>query len=107
MDLSADEKEIYDYLKSYSKQYISAIEVCRRAGGKRRFQEDPNWALRILPRMIEKGAVETDSLGHYRIRDEEEEEEEEAKPKKKNKRWVAPHIERILKQSGKKFDGID
>ncbi len=103
MDLTADEKEIYDYLKSYSKQYISDREICRRAGGKRRFQEDPHWAFRALPRMVEKGAVETDSLGHYRLKDEEE----ETKPKKKNKRWVAPHIERILKQSGKKFDGID
>ena len=103
MDLSADEKEICDYLKSYSKQYISGREICRRAGGKRRFQEDPHWAFRALPRMIEKGVVETDSLGHYRLRGEEE----ETKSKKKNKRWVAPHIERILKQSGKKFDGID
>ena len=103
MDLSADEKDIYDYLKSYSKQYISGREVCRRAGGKRRFQEDPHWAFRILPRMIEKGAVEADSLGHYRLRDDGE----ETKPNKKNKRWVAPHIERILRQSGKKFDGID
>ena len=103
MDLSADEKEIYDYLKSYSKQYISGREVCRRAGGKRRFQEDPNWAFRVLPRMIEKGAVETNSTGHYRIKGEEE----ETISKKKKKRWVAPHIERILRQSGKKFDGID
>ena len=103
MDLSSDEKEIYDFVKSYSNQYISGKEICRRAGGKRRFQEDPHWAFRVLPRLIEKGAIETDSLGHYRVRDEEE----EKKAKKKKKRWVSPQIERILKQSGKKFDDID
>lgn len=103
MDLTSDEKEIYDFVKSYSNQYISGKEICRRAGGKRRFQEDPHWAFRVLPRMMEKGIIETDSLGHYRARDHKE----ETKSKKDKKRWIAPHIERILKQSGKKFEDID
>ena len=103
MDLTSDEKEIYDFVKSYSNQFISGKEICRRAGGKRRFQEDPHWAFRVLPRMMEKGVIETDSLGHYRTRDQGE----ETKSKKKKKRWVSPQIERILKQSGKKFHDID
>ena len=102
MDLTSDEKEIYDFVKSYSNHYVSGKEICRRAGGKRRFQEDPHWAFRVLPRMMEKGVFETDSLGHYRVRDEET----EKKAKKKGKRWVSPQIERILKESGKEFQDI-
>ena len=103
MDLDSDAKEIYEYLKSYPGQFISSKEICRRAGGKRRFQEEPRWAYPVLSRMIDDKVLESDSLGHYRIK----EEESPVKARAKRKKWVAPHIEKILKQSGKRFDIID
>lgn len=70
-----------------------------RAGGKRRYREDPRWALPVLLRMVESGQIETDSLGHYR-----------AKPvdarSKKRRRWVSPRIAKILRESGRDFGGI-
>lgn len=103
MDLSSDENDVMAYLKSWKQQFVSMKEICRRAAGKRRAEEDPRWASRILPHMVEKGLIETDSLGHYRLR----EEETTKAAARKRKKWVSPQIEKILKASGKKFDALD
>src|SRR5882724_10387736 len=42
--MDADEQDICNYLKQWHKQFISGREICRRAGGKRRFRDDPYWA---------------------------------------------------------------
>ena len=99
--MDSDEREIHDYLKAWPKQFISAKEICRRAGGKRKYQEDSRWAYPVLSRMLEKGLIETDSLGHYRAKDDEKRE------KTNRKKWVSPQIEKILKQSGKRFEILD
>jgi hypothetical protein len=94
--MDADEKEICTFLKSFPGEYVGLREICRRAGGKWRFREDDNWALPVLLRLVEKGAVESDSAGHFRA---------VLKAKKKQKTtWVAPHLKAILKKSGKTFD---
>src|ERR1043166_2115180 len=94
--MDADERDICIYLKGWPSQFVSYREIARRAGGKRRYREDPNWASIVLNRLIEKGKVESDSTGHYRLK---------VVPKKeKAKRWVSPHIRRILEQSGKTFE---
>jgi hypothetical protein len=96
--MDADERDIYLYLKSWPKLFISASEIARRAGGKRRYREEPEWAIPVLSRMLEKGMLETDSNGHYRINFRYDEE--------KKKRWVSPQIQQILARSGKKFEGV-
>ena len=96
--MDADEQAICDYLKSWPRQFISAKEIARRAGGKKRYQEDPNWAIRVLIRMAEKGLVEGDAAGHYRLPQEKKE--------SRLRRWVSPEIKKILEQSGKKFDDV-
>jgi hypothetical protein len=49
--------------------------------------------------MVESSQSETDALGHYR-----------AKPVdargKKRRRWVSPHLAKILRASGRDFDGV-
>ena len=88
--MDADEREIFQFLKSWGGEFIGAVEVCRRAGGKRRFHDDPNWAKVPLARMAERGILEGDQSGRYRI-----------KPVKKHKQqWVAPDIAKILQESG-------
>ena len=95
--MDTDEREICEYLKAWQEQFISAREICRRAGGKWRFREDANWALPVLSRLVEKRIVESDSGGHYRL----------VQQKKKNKSgWIAPHIKSILEKSGKDFTKI-
>ena len=96
--MDADEQAICEYLKSWPRQFVSAREISRRAAGKQRFRDEPDWAVRILIRMLEKGLVEADSTGHYRLPPPEKRD----RPKK----WVSPQIKKILEQSGKQFDDI-
>ncbi len=97
--MDADERAIYFYLKPYRQIYISAREIARRADGKKRFLAEPEWAKRVLNRMVERGILETDPAGHYRIKPVE-------RGGDKNKRWVSPQIQKILQASGKEFHEI-
>ncbi len=96
--MDADERDICLYLKGFPEQFVSFAEVSRRAGGKRRYRVDPEWATAVLARLVEKGIIESDSTGHYRLK---------GRPKKeKTTRWISPHIRNILERSGKEFDGV-
>jgi hypothetical protein len=96
--MDADEKAIIDYLKSWSEQFVSGKEICRRAGGKWRFREDPEWAGPVLTRLVERGHIESDSTGHYRL--------VRSSKEKKDKKWVSPQMRKILEQSGKDFGEV-
>ena len=91
--MDADEREIYQFLKSWGNQYIAAREICRRAGGRRRFHEEPDWAKPVLLRMEERGILESNATGHFRLKPVRKKKEQE-------KRWVSPDIAKILKESG-------
>ncbi|HUA69341.1 MAG TPA: hypothetical protein VMA13_12400 [Candidatus Saccharimonadales bacterium] len=91
--MDADEREIYQFLKSWGTDFISAREICRRAGGRRRFNEEPEWAKPILLRMEERGIVESNASGHFRIKPVR-------KSKEKDQRWVSPDIAKILQEGG-------
>jgi len=97
--MDADEREIYYFLKAYRREFLSAREICRRAAGKRRYREDESWALAPLLRMTERGILETDPSGGYRIMPKID-------PKDKLQRWVSPEIRQVLRDSEKKFDGV-
>ena len=95
--MDADEREIYQFLKSRGLEFVHTREICRRASGKRRFHEDPEWAKPVLLRMAERGILETNATGHFRLG---------PIPKKnKGKRWVSPDIAKILKDSGVEVEG--
>jgi hypothetical protein len=98
--MDSDEQNICTFLKTFPRQFVSAREICRRAGGKKRYRENPYWANQLLLRMTEKGIVEIDAAGHYRLRSAQ------ADKSKEPKRWIAPQIEEMLRKSGKSFDGI-
>jgi hypothetical protein len=96
--MDADEREVYFFLKGRLEEFVSASSICRHAGGKHRFRESPDWAKPVLRRMQERGILEVDASGDYRL-----------KPMPANharKRWVSPHIAAILKKSGGKFNHI-
>lgn len=96
--MDADERDICLYLKGFPGQFVSLKEISRRAAGKRRYRQEPEWASPVLPRMVEKGLVESDSTGHYRLK---------TRPKKaKQTRWVSPEIQKILEKSGKDFNTV-
>ena len=94
--MDADEREIYDFLKSFGEEWVNAKEICRRAGGKRRFGEDPHWARPALLRLKERNILEMDMSARYRIKPIE---------KKGHKgRWISPDIEKVLRESGVQAD---
>jgi hypothetical protein len=97
--MNALERDIYYYLKSRRREYLSIREIGRRAGGKRRFRAAPDWAKPILADMADRGIVESDAVGRYRLK---------PLPLKatKGKRWASPEIVDILKASGKQFSSI-
>jgi hypothetical protein len=97
--MDADQKEIADFLKSYPGQYVSAKEICKRAGGKWRFREDEKWALPVLQRMVEQKLVEADTTGHFRLAPDN-------KKKDQKKWWASPDMKKILEESGKQFDNV-
>ena len=90
--MDSDERDIFQYLKTWGKEFVGVKEVCRRAGAKKRYHEDPDWAVPMLVIMAERGILERDAAGRYRV-----------KPKPKTKaggRWISPEIEEILKKKG-------
>ena len=95
--MDSDEREIFQYLKTWGKEYVGVKEICRRAGSKKRYHDDPSWAVPMLIIMTERGVLERDAAGRYRV-----------KPKNKGKhsgRWVSPEIEEILKAKGVAVEG--
>jgi hypothetical protein len=88
--MDADEKEIFQYLKTWGGNFINAMEICRRAD-KRRFHEDPNWAKQPLVRMAERGILESDISGRYRIK---------RVKKEKHKEWVSPEVAQKIEEGG-------
>ncbi len=97
--MDSDEHDIFKFLKTWGAEFTSAMEVCRRAGSKKRFYEEPSWAKPIMQRMEERGILESDIQGRYRIKP--------VANKKKGNKWVAPDIAKILKESGVEMDAAD
>ena len=90
---------ICEFLKMWPGQFVSRREICRRAGGKWRFQEDENWAVPVLHRMVVDGIVESDDSGHFRLMPKES-----ADASNKPRLWLSPGLRRIFKESGRDFE---
>ncbi|MDE3065977.1 MAG: hypothetical protein KGJ60_00355 [Verrucomicrobiota bacterium] len=65
--MDSDEREILSFLKSWGSNFVAAREISRRAGGKRRFHDDPEWAKPALLRLAARGILEMDAMGHFRL----------------------------------------
>ncbi len=95
--MDADEKDICDFLRSWPGQFVSHREICKRAGGKWRYREDQKWALPILTRMVEKGILESDASGHFRLLSE----------KKEKKQSISPELQKLLDAAKDKVTEIE
>lgn len=94
--MDADEREVYYYLKSWGQEFVSTREIARRAGGKHKFRQTPDWAPPVIARMVERGILESDHGHRYRIKPAPKNDEDK-------RRWVSPQVAKILKDSGKNF----
>lgn len=97
--MDADEKEIFRYLNAEPGPFIPINSISRHAGGKHKHRESPDWARPALLRMVERGILETDSGGAYRLTPL-------PVPDANIHRWVSPQLAEVLRKSGKKFKGI-
>jgi hypothetical protein len=98
--MNADEKAIIDYLKGWPNSWVSGREIARKVGGRSRYAEDRNWAIPILSQMVYMKLIEADSFGGFRLI------QEEKKKKRHDQPHISPQVLKILKSSGKSFDGI-
>jgi len=95
--MDSDERDIFQFLKTWGTDFTNAKEVARRASSKKKFHEDPEWAKSILMRMVERGILQSDAQGRFRIKP--------VPKKKQSKQWVSPDIAKILKESGVEVGG--
>ena len=95
--MDSEEREIFYFLKTWGEEFVSAREIARRASGKKKFYENPDWVKPLLARMAERGVLESNSQGQYRIKP--------VAKKSKDKRWVAPDIAKILQENGVQVEG--
>jgi hypothetical protein len=98
--MQTDEQGILDYLKAFRHAFVSGKEIARRVGGKERFERDHGWAIPVLAQMVRFGQIESDHLGGFRIMEEKKKTEREPQ-------HVSPQLLKILKSSGKQFDGVN
>jgi hypothetical protein len=90
--MDSDERDIFQFLKTWGGDFVNAREIARRAGGKRRFHQDPDWAKPILLRMEERGVLESNIQGHFRIKPM-------PKQKQTEQPQVAPAVPKLLHES--------
>jgi hypothetical protein len=97
--MDADEKDIFRYLCSDPENFIPVSLICRHAGGKHRHRAAPDWAKPALIRMTERGILETDALGSYRLK---------SAPAQNNNAqcWVSPQIAALLRKNNKKYEQV-
>jgi hypothetical protein len=95
--MDSEEREIFDFLKTWGEEFISVKEIARRASSKKKFYTNPDWAKPLLGRMRERGVLENDTQGRYRIKP--------VQKKGHGKRWVAPEIAKILSENGVPVEG--
>jgi uncharacterized membrane protein len=62
-----DERLVLEYLAAFPAVFVSASEIARKAAGRRRCDEEPHWAQPVLAALLDKGLVERDDQGHYRL----------------------------------------
>lgn len=43
------------------------LEICRCAGGRKKFRETPHWAKCMMARLVESNLIEVNERGHYRF----------------------------------------
>jgi hypothetical protein len=97
--MDADERDVFNFLKSWGGQFVSAREISRRASNKQRFQEEPDWARPVLLRMVGRGILESNAAGRFRIKPISREDRE--------KLWAGTDIDKILEENGEKTEGTD
>ena len=65
--LNAEALEIIGYLKTVTGKFVSMREISLKAGGRRRYEESPDWARNLMQPLLEAGHIQVNARGHYRV----------------------------------------
>ena len=65
--MTADETEIFEFLRQFPNLYVSVTEISKRLGNRGRYTHDRTWARPILRRMEMDNVVEANAFGEYRL----------------------------------------
>lgn len=94
----SDENCILQYLKNFPEQFVTEMEISRRADGRDRFVENSHWAHYALSQLLDLKLVETDGDGRYRLTSRR------AGTGWPARKFIAPQMREILEHSGHKID---
>lgn len=100
LNLNTDETSVFQYLQHHPEDFISEMEVARRADSRNRFMNDTHWAHVSLLQLVEKHLLETDGSGRYRVLIDRPHERLQRQPHK----FIDPRLRAILERSGHNFD---
>jgi hypothetical protein len=76
--LNAEQQQVLNFLRCSPESWFSAMEVSRRAGSRKQFEEEPRWAINCLRYLVDMKLVERDSQDHYKFFDPDSKKEKEA-----------------------------
>jgi len=94
-----DERSIHLFLQGCAGAFVSPRIISRRVGGKQRCLQDPEWVSPVLMGMLEKGILEMDAQGRYRL-------SQAVPPERAKRTWVSPQVRRLLEQSSRDFSRV-
>ena len=86
------------YLKRPGDAYYSAHEIAKRAAGRIMYKDSPDWVRVVMTSLVDQGLVEQNDSGHFRIK--------RVAIEANGRKWVSPHIAKLLNKEGKAFDKI-
>ncbi len=66
--MNSDEREIFHYLQTLGRGIHQRQGNLPRASTKKRYHEDPDWAKPLLMGMAERGILESDAMGRFRVK---------------------------------------
>jgi len=88
--MSNDEKLVLKYLEQFAGEFVSPLDIARRAASPRRYQTQPGWARAVLQQFEQESVVEKDLKGRYRIK------QKRAKPARTERPKDAPPELKVL-----------
>ena len=74
--LNPEQQQVFNFLKGSPDTWYSAMEVSRRAGSRKQFEEEPRWAINCLRYLLDMKLAERDSQAHYRFASPDEKKED-------------------------------
>ena len=98
VSLGADENSVLQYLENFPDDFMTEMEIARRADGRNHFMKDTHWAHLALSQLMDFGLLESDGIGKYRLKCRR------GKSAGMNRKYLAPQVREILERSSRHFD---